>query len=133
MNLLEQHMKDGEYQKATLLLPKIKKFYSSLCQEDREYIECTEMAIKEGIEWNVPEYEPPTVDECEIKQLSTQETFEVILREIVYRVTKTKHDGQGDIQWHVFRQGVMGDFIHLQDDEGERITALTLEYLERED
>ena len=78
MDLLEQHMKDGKYEEATLLLPDIKKFYSSLCQEDREYIECAEMAIRDGIEWKVPEYVPPTVDECDIKQLSTEESFEVI-------------------------------------------------------
>ena len=82
------------------------------------------MAIRDGIEWKVPEYVPPTVDECDIKQLSTEESFEVILREIVYRVTKTKHDGDANIKWNVYRQGVMGGYIHLKSDEGDRILTL---------
>lgn len=48
---LEELLKAGDYEKASLLLPNLTKFYSIFSEEQREFVSAARYAVDNNEEW----------------------------------------------------------------------------------
>ena len=52
LDRLETFMKENKRDEATLLEPEISKFWSILGEEDKDFIQCVRIALKDDLDWN---------------------------------------------------------------------------------